>query len=110
MGVELYITRAEFWADHTGKEIKAKEWLEYVASDPELQLDTQHGKYFVRWMGKSKYDEPWLDWSRGNISTKWPDTALYQKMLKIAKALDAHIQDDDGNLYEKAADWEFEPD
>jgi hypothetical protein len=109
MGAELYITRAEFWADNDSKKITAKEWLDYVASDPELKIDPRIGKYFALWSGKSAYDEPWLDWSQGNISTKWPDTALYKKMLKIAKALNAHIQDDDGTRYESPTDWQFEP-
>jgi hypothetical protein len=109
VGIEFHITRGEFWASNKGKEITAKEWLAYVASDPELKLDPRNGKYFVLWLGRSAYDEPWLDWLQGNISTKWPDTALYKKMLKIAKALKAHVQDDDGTPYEKDTDWTFQP-
>jgi hypothetical protein len=110
MGVELHITRAEFWAENEGAEISAEEWLAYVESDPELRLDSRNGKYFVQWLGKSSYNEPWLDWFQGNVSSKWPDTALYRKMLGIATALKARVMDDNGNFYYAPNDWEFEPD
>lgn len=109
MGVELRITRAEFWAENEGCEITSDEWLSYVASDPELTLRPRNGKYFALWSGKSSYEEPWLDWFQGNINTKWPDTALYKKMLKVAEALGAQVQDDDGVIYSNATDWSFEP-
>ncbi len=109
MGVELYITRAEFWAENEDSPITSEDWVSYVASDPELALDPSNGKYFARWLGASKYDEPWLDWFDGNISTKWPDTALYQKMLSIATALGATVQDDDGTVYDSPGDWQFDP-
>ncbi|WP_303747902.1 hypothetical protein [Stenotrophomonas pigmentata] len=109
MGVELYITRAEFLADNKASPITENEWLSYIESDPELSLDTSQGDYFARWHGKSAYEEPWLDWFQGNISTKWPDTALYQKMLQIAHALGGNVQDDDGTVYQSSTDWQFDP-
>jgi hypothetical protein len=109
MGVELYITRARFWADNEGKEITAEEWLRYVAADPELKLDPRNGKYHVLWLGESAHDEPWLDWFRGNVSTEWPDTALYRKMLRVAAALGAQVQDDNGTVYTRDTDWSFDP-
>jgi len=109
MGVELYITRADFWAENEDSPITAAEWLSYIDSDPELSLDTSQGAHFARWSGKSAYEEPWLDWCQGNISTKWPDTALYRKMLNIAESLGGAVQDDDGKLYKSPADWQFDP-
>jgi len=109
MGVELHISRAEDWAENQGQEISADEWLSYVASDPELQLWPENGPHFVRWLGASKYDEPWLDWSQGNLSTKWPDTALFRKMLAIAESLSANVQDDDGTKYTAESPWEYDP-
>ena len=109
MGVELHISRGEFWADNKTSPITLDEWLTYVESDPELVLQATLGEGFVRWLGESAYDEPWLDWFQGNISTKWPDTALYRKMLRIAKALGASVQDDDGTAYLHETDWEFSP-
>jgi hypothetical protein len=109
MGVELYITRADFWADNDDHQITAEEWLAYVSRDKEFKLDPRNGRHFVLWLGKSEYDEPWLDWYQGNISTKWPDTALYNKMLQVSSALGARIQDDDGTVYSKVGDWVFSP-
>jgi hypothetical protein len=109
MGVELRITRAEFWAENDNAKISADEWQSYVASDAELKAWPANGRYFVRWLGSSQYDEPWLDWFEGNIVTKWPDTALYKKMLKIATALGAQVQDEEGTVYRTESEWEFDP-
>jgi len=109
MGVEFHITRAEDWTESELSAITAEEWLEYIRSDNELEAIPEHGKYNVRWLGHSKYDDPWLDWARGKIYTKWPDTALYQKMFRIATSLGAHIQDDEGTKYLTIDAWEFDP-
>jgi len=68
-GIELYITRAEFWADNEDAPITADEWLAYIKSDPELSLDTSQGDHFARWHGKSAYEEPWLDWFQGKTGS-----------------------------------------
>jgi hypothetical protein len=109
MGVDLHITRAEHWTENERAQVTGDEWLRYVASDPELHLVAENGEHFVRWTGPSKYEEPWLDWFQGNVYTKWPDTALYEKMLRVAAALGAKVQDDDGNDYAKPGDWNFNP-
>jgi hypothetical protein len=109
MGVEFHITRAENWFENEEVQITAEEWLQYIASDSELKLHTENGEYYAIWLGKSKYEEPWFDWSSGNIYTKWPDTALYRKMLQIAEKLNAKVQDDDVTVYLSADDWEFDP-
>jgi len=109
MGVELYITRAEDWAENDGQKISSKEWMELVDSDPELTLSPENGEYFVIWSAASEYEDPWLDWCDGNISTKWPDTALYKKMLSLADQLGAKVQDDDGTVYPDQVHWEFNP-
>jgi hypothetical protein len=36
-------------------------------------------------------------------------TALYIKMLSVAAALSAKVQDEDGRLYSEEGDWEFNP-
>jgi hypothetical protein len=108
MGVELYITRTPQAADEHCA-ISADEWLAFVAADPELVLWPEQGPYFVRWLGDSAYPEPWLDWSHGEILSKWPDTTLYQKMLGIAQALDARVRDDDDSTYTLANAWQFDP-
>jgi hypothetical protein len=111
MGVELQITRAEFWADNDVNQISAQEWMAYVASDPELRPDpvnSPKNPYMVIWLGQ---ENDWFDWHKGNIYSKWPSTELYRKMLRIARALNAQVQrDDDNKVFTKDTDWEFNPD
>ena len=109
MGAELHITRAEGWVEGEDSPITEDEWMAYVATDPELRVKLEFGKKKIYWLGQSKYPDPWLKWKRGNVSTKWPDTALYRKMLKIAAALGAKVHDDDDNIYSKETDWEYDP-
>lgn len=109
MGVEFHITRAAFWADNEEQQITQEEWLTLVADDDELTLAPQNGETCALWAGPSAYDEPWLEWSCGNIMTKWPDPQLYRKMLAIAQQLHAQVMDDDGTLYLTENDWHYEP-
>ena len=109
MGVEFHITRAEFWADNEDSQIASEEWLNIVNHDPELSIYAPNGEFFALWSGKSAYPEPWLEWSNGNISTKWPDTALYLKMLQVATVLNAKVMDEDGTEYSSPGEWEFTP-
>ncbi len=109
MGVELNITRAEFFVDNENAPIAAEEWLAYVHGDPEMALISANGPYHAVWLGKSLHEEPWLDWRHGNIYTKWPDTALYLKMLDIAKHFGGSVQDDNGTVYMQPTDWKYAP-
>jgi hypothetical protein len=99
LGYDLHITRRANWSDEEGPEITAEEWLAVVHDDPELTLAGYTGEHFALWRGKSKYPEPWLDWEDGNVVTKNPDDPLIDKMVEIAKRLDAKVQGDDGEVY-----------
>lgn len=109
MGVELYITRADFWAENEEAQITPEEWLSLIDSDNELTIDLKNGDYHALWSGASSHDEAWLDWNDGNIYTKWPDTQLYRKMLDIAGFLGAQVMDDDSNIYSDPSAWEYDP-
>lgn len=100
MGYDLHITRRRHWSDG-GADITTDEWLAYVRRDPELRLRPEMGPYFADWSGPCERDEPWLDWSKGQIYTKNPDAALINKMLAIACEFGAAVQGDDGEIYEK---------
>jgi len=99
MGYDLHITRRNDWSA-TGNDITAAEWLAYVERDAELSLWPANGPYMVRWSGKSKHPEPWLDWFKGNVYSKNPDEALIKKMVQIARAFDARVQGDDGEIHQ----------
>ncbi|EPG2865660.1 hypothetical protein QEG60_001210 [Pluralibacter gergoviae] len=109
MGVEFHITRADFWADNENAWITADEWLRYISSDRELNHCLSNGPYHAVWAGPSLHDAPWLDWYSGNIYTKWPDTCLYRKMLKIAETLNARVMDDEGTVYSDDSQWQYDP-
>jgi hypothetical protein len=64
-----------------------------------LELAGYNGDHFALWNGKSKYPDPWLDWFEGNVFSKNPDDPLIDKMVEIAKKLDAKVQGDDGEVY-----------
>ncbi|MEN4519414.1 hypothetical protein [Pantoea agglomerans] len=109
MGVEFHITRADFWAENDDEQISSDEWLDIVNNDPELSLSTQSGEFHAIWSGEGSDGEDWLDWSEGNIKTKWPPSPLYRKMLQISQKLNARVMDDDGTLYEGPDDWQYDP-
>jgi hypothetical protein len=109
MGYDLHITRAKFHFQNEGAWITADEWLRYVDQDPELTLAPDNGDYFALWSGKSEYPDPWLDWSEGNIYTKNPDDPLIDKMVEIAKKLNAKAQGDDGEIYTGGGSKQFLP-
>ncbi len=99
MGYDLYITRARHWTDSEANPITAAEWCALVKSDDELTITGIQGEYFAVWDGESQFEEPWLDWQDGRIFTKNPDEPLIEKMVAIAKVLNATVQGDDGEIY-----------
>ena len=105
MGYDLHITRASQWADNTGFEITADEWLALVRSDPELGPDPAHDPYGARWTSAEPQAEGWFDWSDGNVYTTNPSRAVVNKMLALAKSLEAMVQGDDNEVYANARQW-----
>jgi len=102
MGYDLHITRKKFWADPDGPIITADEWLAYVATDPQLQLDLNSQRHAVKLLIESEHAEAWLAWFQGDVYTKDPDERILAKMLEIAKTLNARVQGDDGEIYRSA--------
>lgn len=100
MGYDLHITRRKHWTNK-GDDITGEDWLAYVQGDSELRLRPEDGPYFAVWSGPSALDEPWLDWSDGQIYSKNPDCKFIDKMVAIAQQLDAAVQGDDGEIYER---------
>lgn len=41
----------------------------------------------------------WFDFSQGNVAVKNPDSAILEKMWRIARKLGAKVQGDDGEEY-----------
>ena len=99
MGYDLHITRASDWTEAEAVPITSEEWLAFVEADPELRLAGYNGSYFALWSGKSRYPDPWFDWSRGRVHTKNPDPPLIEKAIQIAGQLGARVVGDDGERY-----------
>jgi len=100
MGYDVHITRATDWMENSTSEIAADEWQAHVAADPQLVADTPNGPNAALWSAHPEgRPDAWLDWSKGNIYTTNPDSALIEKMRAIAVDLNAHVQGDDGKVY-----------
>jgi|SRR5215471_17853998 len=100
MGYDIHITRAGAgWYANDDCQITGEEWLTVVNEDPELKLAGYNGEYFTLWSGRSRYPDPWFDWSRGNVTTKNPDPPMIAKAIALAARLDAHVEGDDGERY-----------
>jgi hypothetical protein len=118
MGYELHVTRKDYWADEPRPDldITLQEWLAYIDQDKQLELsndywikvpgsetESQVAPGFCKWTHHPKNDRPYFDYSDGNISTKNPDDDTIQKMIEISAKLNAHVQGDDGEIYERSS-------
>lgn len=96
MGWEMHITRAECWTESETQPIGSEEWVQLVNHDEELAFDRRNGEFHAIWKGQ---ETCWLEWRDGEIYSKSPTQPLYEKMLEIATALNAHLRDDDDRPY-----------
>ena len=99
MGYDLHVTRRKQWFDEEGPDITIEEWICYVASDSELELNCDH------WGSESAefvtHPDQWPIWwdKRGEIYAKNPDRMVVCKLVQIAEALGARVLGDDGEVY-----------
>jgi hypothetical protein len=122
MGYELHITRQENWFDEDdSRQISFDEWTQILADDKEMRLDnfaeatTTNGdtirveseglSVWTKYSGNGlNGNYAWFDYSRGSIVCKNPDDEIIGKMLDIAGRLNAKVQGDEGEIYERSAD------
>ena len=111
MSVELHITRAQYWFDGEKSPITLEEWLAYVGSASDLELDTDRGDGRALYLGPTLNNPlPLIYWQLGNLVSTCPDTLLYRKMLLIAEDLGARVQDEDDKTYSDPGQWSYDPD
>lgn len=121
MGYEVHITRQENWFDEDdSREISFYEWTQILAHDNEMRLDnfaeatTTSGEtirveseglsVWTKYSGNGLNNNyAWFDYSRGSIVCKNPDDEIINKMLDIAERLNAKVQGDEGEIYERSA-------
>ncbi|RZM17721.1 MAG: hypothetical protein EOO88_42635 [Pedobacter sp.] len=117
MGYELHITRQDLWVDKDpSRMISSEEWLEYIASDPEMSLDgfaevqlsenkvlRVEDPSLAVWRTYSravfKENQAWFYLYEGNIEVKNPDKEIIVKMAAIGSILSAKVQGDEGEIY-----------
>lgn len=117
MGYNLHITRKENWYDkQEPKDITLEEWKDYIKSDSEMRMDnfaetttTDGTNQTLRteregiavWVKKhsEKDGGGWIYYDDGNIVVKSPDKEMIEKIIQIAKELDAAVVGDEGEEY-----------
>ena len=106
MGHELHATRADHWTRTAGSEITAAEWKEVVTWDPSLRCDPKNGPHAVHWVSEADTPQGWFDWYDGVVYTTDPDRASAGKLFELAERMNAKVQGDGGEVYERTEDWE----
>jgi hypothetical protein len=125
MSYHLHITRkAKGWNDADDPAaISRAEWLDYVASDPEMaandysvdpqygQSDAQDSAYdmyvegLAAWLGHSgaglKGEYVWFGHEQDRVTVENPDEETLGKLLAIAQVLGARVQGDDGEYFDQ---------
>ncbi len=106
MGYELHIVRRNDYDDFEEESnITEAEWKAVVEADPELSWEghINEQKYrYCYWMAYPDLDKdnaPWFDYFRGSISTKWTEYPCMRKMIRMAEALNARVEGDEGEVY-----------
>jgi hypothetical protein len=96
MGYDLHVTRASHWTKSESLPIEYQQWLEHVATDPEIRRDPKNSEKYFEFVAHP--NEPaLLEWSCGEITAKNPDKST------DASKFGARVQGDDGEFY---SDWE----
>jgi hypothetical protein len=121
MGYDIHITRAKDWTESHAHPITLDEWKAYLRSDREMRLDnraqatTSRGETITTespglavWVGWKKDGvdggHAWFSYEDGEIIVKDPDRDTLRKAFRIAVALKAGVQGDDGEMYDANGD------
>lgn len=98
-GYDVHITHKENWFDENEICINKSDWKQYLDHDSTIQndLDNGIGNYLV-YINKNEYSM-WFDYKNCDLGTKNPNAELLGKFIEIAKALNAKVQGDDGEIY-----------
>jgi hypothetical protein len=95
---ETRATIAEKWRSDQEQFAHDPEYSESLR--PEDEDDQDIFMEYVNWMGHPTAGEnPWFCYCDGNIDTKSPDWPTLRKMLRLAEALGATVQGQEGEIY-----------
>jgi len=107
VGYEVEITRSPFFKP-TGRRIPLEDWYALVRRDEELQLlpasrPEREPPLEARWLAhpdpKARFATDEVRFEDGVVMTKNPDEHLCRKMAAMARALNAVLVGDDGEMY-----------
>jgi hypothetical protein len=102
MAFQMHIVRQRDYKNpEEESNISLDEWLQYINSDPELELLTEEGPGFCQWLEHPKAEVPWFDFGFANIYTKNPDKHTLKKMINISIALNGKVRSDDFEYYDE---------
>jgi hypothetical protein len=116
MGYDVRITRKTDSSDKEGEEISLQEWLDVVEADKEFRREgfaetpTPGGSVRIQgdglavWTARSGKHQVWFDYWRGRVVVKNPDEETIGKMCRVAEALGAYVQGEEGELYNVTTD------
>jgi hypothetical protein len=106
MAYDLHIVRTENWLEASAAPITKSDADALIASDPELAWSTTDyvdmsddtgavtRYWMITWHGR-----PCFWWYRDQIQCSGPDETQQGKLVQMARALDAYVVGDDGELY-----------
>ena len=117
MGYDVHITRAQDWTESAAHPITFDEWKAYIRSDREMRLDnraqatttsgetvTTESPGLAVWVAWKKDGveggHAWFSYDDGAITVKDPDRDILRKMFRVAAALKARVQGDEGEIYD----------
>ena len=115
MSYNVFITRAKNWLDEDFLPISEFEWLEFVKTDLELSLLKDNKELVAEylfynreinstcavWFGDADLPSwyAWFIWSSGLIYTKGIEPIKIEKMIEIARAINANVVSDNEEIY-----------
>jgi hypothetical protein len=108
MGYEVHIYRKTNWDIDEPSDISLDEWLSYIESDSEIELEHPNTEnpnqvsgfcYWINSPDPEPGNPPWFNYGHGHISTKWTDQSTISKMVEIANKLNARVMGDEGEFY-----------
>jgi hypothetical protein len=104
LGYEVHITRAESWLDSESRPIELAEWIAFAEAAPDLTPDRQSRAGEAAFRLRVDGIETWLAWRAGEIYSKNPPRPVRARMYRVARALDARVQGDEGELYDESGE------
>jgi hypothetical protein len=104
LGYEVHITRAESWLDRESRPIELAEWVAYAEAALDLSRHGPNSAGEEAFRLRVDGTETWLAWRAGEIYSKNPPRPVRARMHRVARALDARVQGDEGELYDEGGE------